>query len=92
MKYVLMGRLGSQWAARQEERLSSAKEKLDQLGIKLEAVYYTQGRYDFVDIVESPTPEALMNFTIWYVTKGFGRIQSMPAFEPEVLARAIEDV
>ena len=92
MKYVLLGHLGSEWATRHEERVGSAKEKLDQLGIKLEAVYYTQGRFDFVDVVDTPTPEALVAFAIWYVTQGFGRIQSMPAFEPDTLARAIESV
>jgi len=90
MKYVLLGNLSSEWAARQEERLGSAKEKLEQLGIKLEAVFYTQGRYDFVDIVDTPSPEALMTFAIWYSTRGFGRIQSMPAFDADTLAQAIE--
>jgi uncharacterized protein with GYD domain len=92
MKYVLLGQLSSEWAARQEPRLASVQEKLAELGIKLDAVYYTQGRFDFVDIVDTPTPEALLTFTIWYATEGFGRIQSMPAFEPDTLLRAIENI
>ena len=41
MKYVLLGTLSSEWAARQEPRVQSSKEKLEQLGVTLEAVYYT---------------------------------------------------
>ncbi len=42
MKYVLLGTLSSEWAARHGPRVQSSKEKLEQLGVKLEAVYYTQ--------------------------------------------------
>src|ERR671919_1860371 len=52
MKYVLLGTLGPEWAGRHAERTDQAKAKLNELNIKLEAVYYTQGEVDFVDIVE----------------------------------------
>ena len=92
MKYVLLGTLSSEWAARQEPRVQSSKEKLEQLGVTLEAVYYTQGRYDFVDIVEAPEPDALLTFSLWYVSQGYGRIESMPAFDVETLAAAADKV
>lgn len=92
MKYVLLGTLSSEWAARQGPRVQSSKEKLEQLGVTLEAVYYTQGRYDFVDIVEAPEPDALLTFSLWYVSQGYGRIESMPAFDVETLAAAADKV
>ncbi len=92
MKYVLLGTLSPEWAARHGGRVQSSKEKLEQLGIKLEAVYYTQGRYDFVDVVEAPEPDALLTFSLWYVSQGYGRIESMPAFDAETLAGAAEKV
>jgi 2-oxoisovalerate dehydrogenase E1 component alpha subunit len=64
---------------------------LDTLGIKLESVYYTQGHYDFVDIVDARYPEAVLAFSVWYSTHGLGRIQSMPAFEAKTFEAAIKD-
>lgn len=83
MKYVLLGTLSPEWASKQSERFDKAKAKLEKLGIKLESVHYTQGTYDFVDVVEAPNPEAMLSFSIWYVTQGLGRIHSMPAFDPQ---------
>ncbi len=88
MKYVLLGTLGTDWAKRHGERVESATAKMKELGITLEAVYYTQGQFDFVDVVEAPEPESLLTFSVWYVSQGFGHIQSMPAFDPASMARA----
>jgi uncharacterized protein with GYD domain len=92
MKYVLVGNLNSEWANKQSERVGKARAKLDKLGIKIESIHYTQGYYDFVDIVDAPNPEAVLAFSVWYATQGLGRIQSMPAFEPETFEAAIKDV
>ncbi|XSC44624.1 GYD domain-containing protein [Bradyrhizobium sp. RDT10] len=54
MKYVLLGNLSPEWAGKQSERTGKAKAKLDKLGIKIESIHYTQGYYDFVDIVDAP--------------------------------------
>lgn len=89
MKYILLGSLSAEWAAKHGQRVESAKAKLDQLGITLEAAYYTQGQFDFVDVVDAPDPEALLTFSVWYVVQGYGRVQSMPAFDSETLARAV---
>ncbi len=88
MKYVLLGTLSTDWASKHKQRVGSAKAMLEQLGITLEAVYYTQGQFDFVDVVDTPEPEALLTFSVWYVSQGYGHVQSMPAFDSETLARA----
>ena len=90
MKYILLGTLGPEWAARHGPRVESAKQKLQQLGIKLEAVYYTQGRHDFVDVVDAPEPDALLTFSLWYGSQGYGRVEAMPAFDMDTLAGAAE--
>ncbi len=92
MKYVLLGTLGSEWAAKHQQRIESATAKLKELGITLDAVYYTQGQYDFVDVVDTSDPAALLTFSVWYVTQGYGHIQTMPAFDPDTLARATAKV
>jgi uncharacterized protein with GYD domain len=90
MKYVLLGNLSPEWASKQSERVGKAREKLDKLSIKIESIHYTQGYYDFVDIVDAPNPEAVLAFSVWYSTKGLGRIQSMPAFEAKTFETAIK--
>lgn len=89
MKYVLLGTLSKDWAERHAERTDKAKAKLKELNIRLEAVYYTQGAFDFVDIVEAPDPDAMLAFSIWYVRQGFGRFQTMPAFDDAAMRAAL---
>jgi uncharacterized protein with GYD domain len=91
MKYVLLGNLNPDWASKQSERIGKAKTKLDRLGIKIESIHYTQGYYDFVDIVDAPSPEAVLAFSVWYSTQGLGRVQSMPAFDAKSFEAATKD-
>lgn len=90
MKYVMLGTLSPDWATKQSARTKAAKAKLKALGIKLEAVYYTQGQYDFVDIVDAPSADAMLAFSVWYVKQGFGHFQSMPAFDMAAMDRALK--
>lgn len=87
MKYVLLGTLSADWATRHAARTKAAKAKLKELGIALESVHYVQGRYDFVDLVDAPSAEAMLAFSIWYAKQGYGRFQSLPAFEPATLEK-----
>jgi len=91
VKYVLLRNLSPEWAKKQSERVGKAKAKLDKLGVKIESIHYTQGYYDFVDIVDAPKPEAIFAFSVWYSAQGLGRIQSMLAFEPKTFEAAIKD-
>ncbi len=81
MKYILLGTLSPDWAVKQTERSAKARTRLDKLGIKLESVHYTQGPYDFVDLVDAPSAEAVLTFSVWYAAQGLGRILTMPAFD-----------
>ncbi len=56
--------------------------------ITFQSILYTQGNYDFVDIADAPTPEAMLNFSVWYVKQGFGSFQSLPAFDDAAMAAA----
>ena len=89
MKYVFLGTIGTNWLGKQGERYMKASAKLKQLGIKLESVHYTQGQYDFVDVVDAPGPDAVLAFSIWYSNKGYGRIQTLPAFGDKAMRKAI---
>lgn len=89
MKYVLLGTLSPEWAERHAERTEAARARLAALGIRIESVYYTQGEVDFVDVVDAPSPEALLAFSIWYVKQGYGRFHSLPAFDDAAMQKAL---
>lgn len=90
MKYVLLGTLSADWATKQTARTKAAKAKLKALGIELESVLYTQGPFDFVDVVDAPSPESMLTFSVWYAQQGFGRLQSMPAFDEAAMEKALK--
>lgn len=90
MKYVLLGTLEAEWAGKQKERVKKAQAKLKELGISVHAIYYTQGPFDFVDIVEAPNAEAMLSFSVWYAAHGFGRIESLPAFDAQTFETAVQ--
>jgi uncharacterized protein with GYD domain len=81
MKYILFGTLNTEWIAKHAERTKESRGKLRALGITLNAVYYTQGPYDFVDVIDAPSGEAALQFSVWYASQGYGRIQTLPAFD-----------
>ncbi len=89
MKYVMLGTLDPTWAGKQADRVKKAEAKLKELSIKVESTRYTQGRYDFVDLVDAPDPEAMLSFSVWYCNQGFGRLESLPAFEPKTFESAV---
>jgi uncharacterized protein with GYD domain len=90
MKYVLLGTLTPEWATKQTERIGKASAKLEKLGIRLESIHYTQGQFDFVDLVDAPNAEAVLAFSVWYATQGLGRVQSLPAFDPKSFEAAVK--
>ena len=90
MKYVLLGSIAPSWLGKQAERLTKSNAKLKQLGIKQESVLYTQGQYDFVETIEATGPESVLGFTIWYSKKGFGSIQTLPAFGDQTIRNIIK--
>ena len=90
MKYVLLGSISPSWLGKQAERLKKSNEKLKQLGIKQVSVLYTQGQYDFVETIDASGPSSVLGFTIWYTKKGFGTIQTLPAFEDKEIRKIIK--
>lgn len=91
MRYVLFGKLNPEWVDK-EERVIRSKAKLEELGIKLEAILYTQGAYDFVDVISTRDPAAALAFSAWYATQGFGQISSMPAYTTDEFSDALKRI
>ena len=51
---------------------------------------YPEGQYDFVEIIDAPGPETVLGITIWYNKKGFGTMQSLPAFGDKTIQEIIK--
>lgn len=89
MKYVLLGTLSADWAMKQEKRITTVRRKLKEMGMKLDLLYYTQGQYDFVDVIDAPDAGAMLAFSVWYSQQGFGKLISMPAFDERQMVAAL---
>ena len=89
MKYVMLGVLGEDSLQKQKNRTTTARSKLKSLGMTLESVYYTQGPYDFVDVVNAPSAEAMLAFSVWYSEQGYGKLVSLPAFDERTFVTAL---
>ena len=88
MRYVLFGKLNTE-SITNNERVTKSKDKLNELGIELEAVHYTQGTVDFVDIVSTDDPNAMLTFSAWYAHQGYGTITTLPSFTPDEFNNAV---
>ncbi len=90
MKYIFLGTIAPEWIGRHTERLQSCKAKADELGMRFEAIHYTQGLYDFIDVAEASDTYVVLGFSIWYATQGYGRITTMPAFDEAAMEKAVQ--
>ena len=90
MKYVMLGKISSDWATKQKARFRAASAKAKSLGVGIVSVHYTQGEYDFVAVVEADDVTNVLAFSLWYAQEGFGRIATMPAFEGATIEAAVK--
>ena len=91
MKYVFLGTIDRGWIEPEKarQRVEQAKSKADELSIRFETILYTQGYYDFVDVVDAPDPRTVLSFSIWYAKQGYGKITTMPAFGESEMLQAV---
>lgn len=88
MKFVLIGTHSPEWmGSKAPERSAMAFEKVKALGLEVKVNYFTQGQFDFVTIVDAPDPESASAFSLWYMQQGFGRIQTMRAYDSDEFSR-----
>ena len=80
-RFVVMGKHSEEWMGRQPERTDKVAAKVKQLGLEIKSSNYTQGIYDFIDVVDAPDGESIMAWSIWYRTEGYGEMTTMPVFQ-----------
>lgn len=92
MKFILIGTHAPEWVGRSRDRTPRAVAKARELGITTVANYFTQGQYDFVSVLECPDPASASAFSIWYMEQGFGRIQTMLAYDSQEFGVVLDKV
>jgi uncharacterized protein with GYD domain len=64
-------------------RLRAAIKKAEGLGMKMIAVYYTEGPYDLIAISEAPDEKVATAFALATAAQGNVRSTTMRAFDPD---------
>jgi uncharacterized protein with GYD domain len=77
---------------RSRDRTPRAVAKASELGITTVANYFTQGQYDFVSVLDCPDAASASAFSIWYMEQGFGRIQTMLAYDAQEFGAILDKV
>ncbi len=90
MRYILLGSLDAEWADRQRERVEATRSKAKELGLEIEWIFYTQGRFDFVAMISASDPYVVQALTMWYLKRKFGRVEAMAALEERQMADVID--
>ena len=80
--YVLLSTLtseGRKTIKERPERIKAVNKEIEAFGAKVLQQYSVLGRYDFVNIVEAPNNEAIMQVSIELGSRGTIQITSLPA-------------
>jgi uncharacterized protein with GYD domain len=88
--FIVLGKLTDTAIANMKgakERDDKAEQIIKSSGGKLISHYYTFGRYDFVSIVELPSPEILAKVIIEIAKWGTISTETMTALLPEQMYR-----
>ena len=92
MKYVTLFKLtpkGRDELPRSGKHFDEITEIVKIEGGTIEGVYVTSGRYDYVGIVEYPTPEAAFKAHVKIAELGVLDLETLEAFDLELLLSAV---
>ncbi len=71
------------------ESANAVKAALEQRGMRYHGIYFTQGVYDVVIVVDSPNDELLMGALIENAMRGNVRTTTMRAFTPDEMQQIV---
>jgi uncharacterized protein with GYD domain len=80
--YILLSTLtseGRKTIKERPERIKEVDKEIEAFGAKVLQQYAVLGKYDFVNIVEAPSNEAILRVSIELGSRGTIQIVSMPA-------------
>ncbi len=89
-KYVVLYRFTDQGAKNIKDTVQRARDNVtdsERRGFKIHGVYWTQGQYDLVTIVEAPSEEAMMTAMLGIISAGNAKSETMRAFDETEMER-----
>ena len=81
-KYIMLSTLtdeGRKTLKMRPERIKEVNKELEEMGVKVLSQYAVLGPYDFVNIVEAPSNEAISRIAIELGSRGTVRIMTLAA-------------
>lgn len=94
-RYVVLYRFTEQGAKNIRgtvERARQTREENEKRGFKVEGLFWTQGPYDLVAIVEAPSEEAMMGSMVNVVSAGNVTSTTMRAFDEGEMQSILKQV
>ena len=92
--YVMLTRLteeGLTTLRRRPERIHEVNREVEAMGVKVLAQYALLGHYDFVNILEAPSNEAVARVAAELGSRGTMRCETMAAIPIEQLVHSLKD-
>jgi uncharacterized protein with GYD domain len=74
------------------ERVEQNRRVVDQMGGRMSAVYWTQGRYDVVVVLEAPDDETAAAITLRVGAAGKARTETLRAFDIDGMGRILKQL
>jgi uncharacterized protein with GYD domain len=93
--YLVLGNYtqqGMQMIRAAPARIDTAREVMDKVGAKLVAWFFTLGRYDFVILVEAPSPDVIAKLMLAIGSHGNIRTETLQAFNQQEFHQIVTDL
>jgi len=93
-RYVVLSTLtseGRKTVREKPERIREVNEELKDLGVKVLEQYALLGPYDFVNIVEAPSNEAVVKASVHLGSRGTVQMMSLPAIPIDEFIATVRD-
>ena len=91
--YVVLYKFTDQGAKNITSTVDRARESQaenEKRGFKIKGLYWTQGRYDLIAVVDSPDEDSMMAGLFSIAEAGNARSETLRAFTGEEVARALQ--
>ena len=92
-KYIMLSTLtdeGRKTLKMRPERIKEVNKELDEMGVKVLSQYAVLGPYDFVNIVEAPSNEAISRVAIELGSRGTVKIMTLAAIPIDDFVRKLK--
>ena len=72
------------------QRAEGVRRMVEQMGGRMDTIYWTQGRYDLVAVVEAPDDETAAAMLLKVGGLGAVRTETLRAFDAEEMGRIVQ--